>query len=134
MGRRIARETLKSTLSSLSSDLEVLIKFHPRETLTDKEDIIAIFKDHNIKYRIICEQINIPIEYFLQVIRFRMILTYLCSSVIYNGYLYPQVQVKSLLPQYYKLTIEYNAVNEAKIVNNILNSRIYKLIIGEELN
>lgn len=123
--------TLERELKTIDSNSTVIIKFHPRETIEKKKDILSVFDRYNQPYKVICEKVNIPIEYFLQIVNFKKILTYFCSTVFYNGYLFKRTQLYSFMPTYYDLCKEYRSEFTDEI-DMYLNSEYYKKLFGDE--
>jgi len=119
--------TLKEYLLSECEKRTVVVKFHPREDVDKRSSVIGVFEDLNIPYIVVSKELNIPVEYYLQYVRFEKIVTYMCSTVIYNGYIFPKTDVVSLLPLYYKLCLEYKSeyVSEVK---KMLDSNLYKIM------
>lgn len=77
------------------------IKFHPREFETVKNIIISNLKELNIDFIIIGEILNVPVEYYLQYLHYSKIVTFFCSTELYNGYLFPTTKFESLMERYY---------------------------------
>lgn len=76
---------------------EVVIKFHPRETDVDKKAVINVFKSLGIKYTVIGKDLNLPIEYYLQIVNFKYVYTFYASTMLYNGYIFKKTKFVSLL-------------------------------------
>ena len=85
--------------SSINTETIVYVKFHPREVGEVREKVLSIIeKNHQII--ILGEKVNIPIEYYLQTMKFTEVVTFFSSTAFYNGFLFPQVRFVSLM-QYY---------------------------------
>ena len=86
-------------LSTIDGNSAVFVKFHPREVGEAREKVLSIIgKNHKIF--ILGEKVNIPVEYYLQTMKFAEVVTFFSSAAFYNGLLFPQLQFVSLL-QYY---------------------------------
>lgn len=123
--------TLKRELEKHDKQTHIVVKFHPRETVQKKQDILEVFNEVNLPYTVICEDCNIPVEFFLQVMDFKLIITFFCSTVFYNGYLYNKTKTYSLLPTYYELCKEYDSPF-TKEVESSLSSIFFKQLFSCE--
>ena len=72
-------------------DKLIVIKFHPRETERERKVITNFFSEKGLRYYILETFQSIPLEVYLQNIRFMLLITYSSSSVAYNGYVYDYV-------------------------------------------
>lgn len=94
-------ETIIDYLKSLDSHINVHIKFHPRETVDVRNKIKQELEGNKIKYILLGEKINIPVEYYLQHLKYKMVVMFITSTAYYNGYLFPKTVFVSLLENYY---------------------------------
>lgn len=94
-------DTVLSCFESLKKDITVYIKFHPRESAGSKAKIVEIANNTGITYRILSVEINIPVEYYLQVFTFNVVYIFNASTYFYNGYLFPKTHFERLLPTIY---------------------------------
>lgn len=78
------------------SGSSLLIKFHPRETEIVKNMMLEKFTSNNVKFKVISSTINIPVEYYLQMVHFSKIFAFASSSLLYNGYLYKETPIVRL--------------------------------------
>lgn len=74
-----------------------LIKFHPAENVERRNQVKGMFDKNNIRYCILSEEINVPVEYYLQMLNFKRIFSYATAVTLYNGYLFPQTPTTRLL-------------------------------------
>lgn len=97
-------KTIKGYLLTLDrSTSHVFVKFHPRESKEMKSRINDLFRQCDIKYRILSEQYSIPIEYYLQLIEFKEIVTCFSSTIFYNGLIYKKTKLTLLVDNYLAL-------------------------------
>ena len=97
----------KSVLDSKFDDLKaylhdklVVIKFHPRETEKERKLITNFFTEKGLRYYILETFQSIPLEVYLQNIKFKLLITYSSSSVAYDGYVYDYVPAIVLCKDY----------------------------------
>ncbi len=92
-------KTIGEYLSTIDRNSAVYVKFHPREIGEAREKVLSIIeKNHQVI--ILGEKVNIPVEYYLQTMKFAEVVTFFSSTAFYNGLLFPLLQFVSLL-QYY---------------------------------
>lgn len=94
-------ETIEECFESLSKDIEVYIKYHPRDSKEYRDRVLDIGKASGLNCRIISERVNIPAEYYLQKFTFDSIFVFNASTCFYNGYLFPKCNFVKLLPKLY---------------------------------
>lgn len=131
LGSKLEILTLKKELEQLDGCPHIIIKFHPRENEMKRNEILKVFKELSCPHTVICRDVNLPIEYFLQLVPFRKIFTYFCSTVFYNGYLFHRTAVQSMLPTYY----EYCLRNKSDFTDEIrmfLNSESYNRLFNND--
>lgn len=97
----IELDVIKRYFSSINKKTGIILKFHPRETQKKKEDVMTILNNLNLNYRVIGSRINIPVEYYLQFIDFKSIVTFFASTCLYKGYIFKDIKVDTLLPELY---------------------------------
>lgn len=97
------------------------IKFHPRETKETRQMILEQLDAGDIRYLLLGNKMNIPVEYYLQYIHYEQIVMFLCSTAFYNGYLFPKTEFISLMHEYLENCKAAGSPN-AKIIENILNT------------
>lgn len=105
---------LEKAFSNLDKETTLYIKYHPRDTLEDRNKTEGLASKNGVKYKVLSSEVNIPVEYFLQVVDFESILFFNTSTFFYNGYLFPKREFHSLLP---------DLLNDA-ISNNVPKSNI----------
>lgn len=112
-------KTIDDSLATLPDGTNVVIKYHPRETDYIKHQIEELFNKRNIKFFVISQEVNLPIEFYLQQIQFRKVLNFYTSSALYNGYLFEKIQFEYLIENFYYNCLQ-NGLKEAYIVENII--------------
>lgn len=89
-------QTIKDVLLEYNNSV-IYIKFHPRDKEEFKEEVLRMVNSMKMKSYVLSEDINLPVEYFLQTIQFNTILFYCASTYVYNGYLFPHQNFVCLL-------------------------------------
>lgn len=102
-------EVIKESLSDLDKDVVVYIKFHPRENKESRIQHQQLLQSLGLNFRILSNEINIPVEYYLQNTKFETIFFFNTSTFFYNGYLFPRCRFTHLLPVLLKKAIQNNA-------------------------
>ena len=123
-------ETIRIAFSDLSKDNVILIKFHPRENVFKQKEILKIFSNLGFNYRVISQTINVPVEYYLQLLNFKDIYTFLCSTSFYNGYIYKKTRIHTLLPVYYPIIKKSGSPYIGEIEKIMADQRIMKLFVN----
>lgn len=113
-------ETIIDYVKSLSPKKIIHIKFHPRETFDVKDIIKKEFENNKICYKVIGEQVNIPVEYYLQRLAYNKVVMFITSTAYYNGYLFPKTEFVSLLEDYYNRCKAIGSIN-AQYIAPLLN-------------
>jgi len=98
-------------------DAVIYIKFHPREE--EQANIKRLIKSLGYKYVVLSEDINLPVELFLQHKKFSRILFFGSSTFAYNGYLYQKQNFECLL-QELNDTCKKHANREYQVAESIL--------------
>ena len=111
-------ECIDNYCKRIDNKLRVFLKFHPSEVGEQRNHIQQVFERNNISVYPIGLKYNLPIEIYLQKVRFQTICTFYSSSRFYNGYLYPLTQYHSLLPDFY---------NMCKLSGNVKQDRLEAL-------
>lgn len=112
-------DVVKCFFSSITTDKIVYIKFHPREKEYARNRIKGIFAELGFNYKVLSEDINIPVEYYLQMYKFEKLVLFDSSTYFYNGYIYPKTQIVSLLPQLYVMCKEKN-IGDIRLMENYM--------------
>ena len=73
-------ETISDCLKDISKETTIYIKYHPRDPLKYREKTLEIIKSLGLKYRVLSERINIPVEYFLQKYKFEKVYLFNAST------------------------------------------------------
>lgn len=95
------------------------VKFHPRETEEVRDEITGRLRSSGVDFIVLGQDLNIPIEYYLQYVYYERIIMFLCSTSFYNGYLFPKTEFVSILPEYYNNCKEIGSIN-AKMIEPLL--------------
>lgn len=93
--------TIVNYLKSIDNNTIVHIKFHPREKEHIRKRLLTDLARSNINYIILGNEVNIPVEYYLQYIHYEKVVMFLSSTSFYNGFLFPKVKFVSILEDYY---------------------------------
>lgn len=113
-------EVIQEYFSTFDKSNMLYIKFHPREKKEAKKCIEQIVSSLGIKYKILSDEINIPIELFLQHYKFDEIILFDSSTYFYNGYIYPKTEIISLLPQLYT-KCKTRRIGDLQLMRNYMN-------------
>jgi hypothetical protein len=113
-------EVIQEYFSTFDKTKTLYIKFHPREKQEAKNCIEQIMSSLGIKYKILSDEINIPIELFLQQYKFDEIILFDSSTYFYNGYIYPKTEIISLLPQLYT-KCKTRRIGDLQLMRNYMN-------------
>ena len=103
--RHLYFETISDALDKYKDEC-VVVKFHPRDNEKDRETTLELIKGKGLKYTILGQRINIPVELYLQNCQFDEILFFNTSTYFYNGYLFPETSFNKLLPLLHKKCLE----------------------------
>lgn len=63
-------DTIKECIDTLDKNVMLYLKFHPREIQSSRDRIIEIACKSGLKYKVLSEEVNICVEYFLQLYHF----------------------------------------------------------------
>lgn len=110
-------QIVDSYFSALDSNSILIIKFHPREQEAEKKAVIRIVEKYHLDFHVLSAQMNIPVEYYLQYIKFKEIVTFFSSTAMYNGYLFPEMKFTFLLRPFYDLCKKCNEKNIFQLEN-----------------
>ena len=64
---KVLQDYIYKTIKDISKETTIYIKYHPRDPLKYREKTLEIIKSLGLKYRVLSERINIPVEYFASV-------------------------------------------------------------------
>lgn len=95
-------DTIRECFEKLPNDTKVYIKYHPRDSKESREQVEQIAREYNLNYEILCQKVNIPVEYILQLFSFEEVFVFNASTYFYNGKLYPQIKYHKLIPMLYQ--------------------------------
>lgn len=110
-------QVLEGYFSTWDSTSIIFIKFHPREQEEEREAVIEIARKYHLTFHILSAHMNIPVEYYLQYMKFKEIVTFFSSTAMYNGYLFPELKFTFLLRPFYDLCKIYNEKNVSQLEN-----------------
>lgn len=113
-------ESIRESIDDCTDDVTVYVKFHPRDKQITCEGIKKLLKSMRKKYIILSENINIPVELFLQTMSFDKILFYCASTFAYNGFLFPKQEFVCLLPELNEKCVRRSR-KEFAVANNVLS-------------
>lgn len=94
-------DVIKNNIEKVNKDKIIYIKYHPRESMKNRKLLEGMLTKMGRKTVILSEKINIPVEFFLQLMSFERIFIFNAATYFYNGYLYPRCDFVLLLPQLY---------------------------------
>ena len=99
-------EILKESLGQIKSDEVLFIKYHPRDKEADRKKTEELVSSLNINFKVLSQEINVPIEYYLQFFKFSRIFFFNTSTYFYNGLLFPKTEFVKLLPVLHKKCLD----------------------------
>lgn len=115
-------DTIKECIDNIDNDTILYIKFHPREIEVSRKKILDIASASKKKYKILSEEINICVEYYLQMFKFEKIFFFNAATYFYNGYAFPKTEFVKLMP------IVYNKAKAKGICNLQYMENMLKMI------
>jgi|GEM_PF-2373997 hypothetical protein len=110
-------QVVEGYFSTLDNTSILFIKFHPREQEEERKAVIRIAEKYHLAFHILSAQMNIPVEYYLQYMKFKEIMTFFSSTAMYNGYLFPEMKFTFLLRPFYDLCKICNEKNISQLEN-----------------
>lgn len=123
-------DTIREAIEKVSKEQFLYIKFHPRELKTSKEKILKIAEESGVKYKVLSDEVNICVEYYLQLFHFEKILFFNAATYFYNGYAFPRMNFVKLMPIIYKKCQEVG-VKDLRYMENMLKMIDSLCIISE---
>ena len=79
-----------------------------------------------LQYKILAAEINVPVEYYLQLYHFDKVYFFSASTYFYNGIVYPKTNFVCLLPVLFQNAMEFGVSAETrKWMESILNIRFF---------
>lgn len=115
-------DTIKECINSVDDDTTLYIKFHPREIEKSRKIILDIANASGKKYKVLSEEINICVEYYLQKYKFEKIFFFNAATYFYNGYAFPKTEFVKLMP------VVYKKAKEAGVGNLVYMENMLKMI------
>lgn len=125
-------DTIKEAISSVSKEQFLYIKFHPREIESSRKKILEIANQLGIRYKVLSEEVNICVEYYLQKFYFDKIFFFNAATYFYNGYAFPKMNFVRLMPVVYKKCKEVGVQN-LTYMENMLKMISPETIINKNL-
>ena len=95
-------DTIKEAIEKVKPEQFLYIKFHPREIESSREKILEIAKESGVRYKVLSEEVNICVEYYLQMFHFEKIFFFNAATYFYNGYAFPKMNFVKLMPIIYQ--------------------------------
>lgn len=105
---------IEQYIQTLDKNSFVLLKLHPNEGPDKQKDIESILRENKLRYLVLSSEINIPVEYYLQLVEPREIAHFMSSTIFYNGYIYPKCSDTNLFIAFYK-----NCLNKGINMDNL---------------
>lgn len=94
-------ETVSECFNNLDRNTKVYLKYHPRDPKECREQVEEIASKMHLRYTVLGEDVNIPVEYYLQAYKFDNICLFNASTYFYDGYIFPKCNYTKLLPKLY---------------------------------
>lgn len=115
-------DTIRECIDVIGENQFLYIKFHPREILSSRNKILNIAKDSGKRYKVLSDEVNICVEYYLQMFHFEKIFFFNAATFFYNGYAFPKMDFVKLMP------VVYKKCQEAGVKNLTYMENMLKLI------
>lgn len=112
-------EVIEECFKMMSQDLKIYIKYHPRDPIETRNEVIKLANKYQLNYKILSKNINIPVEYYLQKYDFKYIWVFNASTFFYNGYIFKKQNFKKLLPRLYE-KLEKNSFKNNSFLKTII--------------
>lgn len=122
---------IAKTLDKVSVEVTIYVKFHPRDAVSFRTNLLKKLQAKNKKVCVLSEEINLPVEIYLQYMNFDKIYFFYSSTYAYNGYLFPRQNFVSLLPQLNETCVKV-AGHEFKIYKQIIS--LFELVSNLSIN
>lgn len=91
---------LKGYFSSYNQETLIVVKFHPREVMLVRKEILRLLEELHLNYCVLSDRNALPVEVYLQCFTFDRMVTFASSTVLYGGYIYKGFPVEVLLNRY----------------------------------
>lgn len=95
-------DTIKECVEGIGSSQFLYIKFHPRELQTSRDRILKIAEEAGVRFKVLSDEVNICVEYYLQMFHFEKIFFFNAVTYFYNGYAFPKMEFVKLMPIVYQ--------------------------------
>lgn len=95
-------ETIKECVDNIAPEQFLYIKFHPRELQASRDKILDIAKKSGKRFKVLSDEVNICVEYYLQMFHFDKIFFFNAATYFYNGYAFPKMEFVKLMPIIYE--------------------------------
>lgn len=104
-------DTIKECIAQMAADVVLYVKFHPRELQTSRNKILEIVKASRVRFAVLSDEVNICVEYYLQMFHFEKIFFFNAATYFYNGYAFPKMEFVKLMPELYRKSKEAGVEN-----------------------
>jgi len=113
-------DTIEEALKDVDKEQFLYIKFHPREIESSRKRILEIAENSGLRYKVLSEEVNICVEYYLQKFHFEKIYFFNAATYFYNGYAFPKMNFVRLMPVVYE-KCKAAGVKNLTYMENMLN-------------
>ena len=113
-------DTISECIESISTEQFLYIKFHPREIESSRCRILDIAEKSGLHYKVLSDEVNICVEYYLQMFYFEKIFFFNAATFFYNGYAFPHMKFVKLMPIIYRKSQEVG-LKKLTYMEKILN-------------
>lgn len=121
-------DTIRECIEGIDDNQFLYIKFHPREIQSSRDKILEIARESSKKFKVLSDEVNICVEYYLQMFHFEKIFFFNAATYFYNGYAFPKMDFVKLMP------IVYKKCQEAGVKNLIYMENMLKVIAPDVLH
>ena len=112
-------ETISDYLKDIPKETRVYIKYHPRDPQYYRNKTLSTIESLGLEYKVLSEDVNIPVEYFLQKYKFDKVYLFNASTYYYDGYVFPHCEFVKMLPTLYQKCIDNNSKGFARLKKHI---------------
>jgi hypothetical protein len=115
-------DTIKECIENIGDNQFLYIKFHPREIQSSRDKILNLAKDSGKRFKVLSDEVNICVEYYLQLFHFEKIFFFNAATYFYYGYAFPKMDFVKLMP------VVYKKCKEAGVKNLVYMENMLKMI------
>lgn len=90
---------IKQAIKDNPQEVTLFVKFHPRDIGENRKRLLETLSTMKRKFQVLSEDIDLPVEIYLQYMNFESIFFFFSSTFAYNGYLFPKQEFVCLLPK-----------------------------------